>query len=432
MEPFSIELAAERIHDPRTRRYFDEVRRCYTAQCYRASVVALWSVVVCDVFYKLQGLADTHGDKTAESILKEVEKTRKNNPRSPEWEIKLIDRVTSQTHLLDAAEKASLDSLYAHRNLSAHPVLTVHDEALYSPNRDTVRAHIRNALESILTKPPLLTKRAFDAFMEDLAALGSLKPSRDNVRKHIEARFLPYLPKPVVLRFMRSLWKLVFRGGDARCKANRRVNYLALRALAERYAEDFLDSVRNDQAYYSNIALTGTRLSVLTTFLGEFPEFYELLEPAKQDILKEKAEESTDQAASSWFISGKEAAHHLESILEEIRDGEIVEPATFRRLVEFGRENECEEQALRLGIVIYGHSPSYDSADSRFEDYVASYFDRLREFPQLLLELAGEVESNSQTYARRNARTDHRRVHPIIEETLGDDFPAGDFPKFMR
>jgi hypothetical protein len=48
MIDFSIELAAERIVDYRTRKYFSEVFGTYSAGYYRSAVVMLWSIVVAD------------------------------------------------------------------------------------------------------------------------------------------------------------------------------------------------------------------------------------------------------------------------------------------------------------------------------------------------------------------------------------------------
>ena len=70
MTDFSIELSAERIVDARTRRYFSEVVTSYNNNCFRSAVVMLWSVVICDLLFKLVELATHYGDTTARSIMK--------------------------------------------------------------------------------------------------------------------------------------------------------------------------------------------------------------------------------------------------------------------------------------------------------------------------------------------------------------------------
>lgn len=135
MSDYSIELSAERIVDARTKRYFAEVHGCYNAGHFRSAVVMLWSVVVTDILFKLDQLANAYGDATAKAILTEIGDARKNNPKSPEWEAELVNKVASRTDLLDPAELSFLQSLQAHRHLSAHPVMTG-GEALFSPNQE--------------------------------------------------------------------------------------------------------------------------------------------------------------------------------------------------------------------------------------------------------------------------------------------------------
>lgn len=58
MYGISIEDAAERIVDPRTRSYFQEVLQTYVNGNYRSAIVMLWTVVICDLVYKLRTLAE--------------------------------------------------------------------------------------------------------------------------------------------------------------------------------------------------------------------------------------------------------------------------------------------------------------------------------------------------------------------------------------
>src|SRR5688572_11221210 len=108
---FSIELAHERIIDARTRRYFEEVHRSYVAGGFRSAVVMLWSVVVCDLLFKLDQLSSAFGDATAKRILGEIESLRIKSPRSPDWEAALVEAVAKHTCLLDAAELSNLRNL---------------------------------------------------------------------------------------------------------------------------------------------------------------------------------------------------------------------------------------------------------------------------------------------------------------------------------
>jgi hypothetical protein len=69
-----------------------------------------------------------------------------------------VQLVKDRTVLLEDGDYGNLEALQNHRHLSAHPVLTA-SEILFEPNRETARAHIRNALEGVLTKPSIMTKK---------------------------------------------------------------------------------------------------------------------------------------------------------------------------------------------------------------------------------------------------------------------------------
>ena len=150
LDEYSIEQRATQIFDTRSKEYFSEVLSCYAAGNYRSAVVMLWSVVVCDLLFKLQHLVDLYGDDKAKAILAEISKLQEANERSSEWESKLVESVAEQTQLLDIAERENLLHLQRQRHLAAHPVVNANFQ-LHRPNRDTARALIRNALDGLLS-----------------------------------------------------------------------------------------------------------------------------------------------------------------------------------------------------------------------------------------------------------------------------------------
>jgi len=69
---FSIESAAERIQNSKTKECFKEVVSSYTMENYRSAVVMLYSVVIADLIYKMQDLGDLYNDEKADNILTEI------------------------------------------------------------------------------------------------------------------------------------------------------------------------------------------------------------------------------------------------------------------------------------------------------------------------------------------------------------------------
>lgn len=51
---YSIDGLTEQIHNQKTKEYFKEVIITYYTEAYRSCVVTLYSVVICDLVFKLQ------------------------------------------------------------------------------------------------------------------------------------------------------------------------------------------------------------------------------------------------------------------------------------------------------------------------------------------------------------------------------------------
>lgn len=164
----------------------------------------LWTVVVCDLVYKLQTLRDMHGDAGAKSLLTDVEAKQKANPTSHDWEVYLLDEVFSRTNLLEPGEHVQLQGLQKLRHLSAHPVLTGTD-LLFHPTKEAVRAQIRTALEAVLLKPPLFSKRIVTALVMDVATNKALLISKSTLKSFLDARYFPNMAAPVELELFRAL-----------------------------------------------------------------------------------------------------------------------------------------------------------------------------------------------------------------------------------
>ncbi|HHC6826529.1 TPA: hypothetical protein ACN33Q_004779, partial [Vibrio parahaemolyticus] len=158
MKNYELESLKEKIHFGKTQDYFEEVMMAYQIGAYRSAVVMLWSVAVSDVIYKLQYLVDLYNDGAANDILESVRSIQNEDARSSSWELGVIDQVFSNTKLIDSAEYENLRYLQKQRHLCAHPVLKDNLD-LHTPNKETVRALIRNTLEGLLSKPPFYTSK---------------------------------------------------------------------------------------------------------------------------------------------------------------------------------------------------------------------------------------------------------------------------------
>jgi hypothetical protein len=429
---FSIELSAEQIVDPRSREYFREVYSSYTIGNYRSAVVMLWSVVVCDLLFKLEDLK-ARLDPAADAILTEIEAKQKESRNSPEWEVLLLDRVKEKTHLVDTVEHINLKQLQQHRHLSAHPVLTgTYD--LFSPTRETVRAHIRSSLEGVLIKTALMSKKVFNALTEDLERLKEAMvidlPDDDDLRRYLEDTYFKRMSLPVLESMFRSLWQIVFKKIDERCTANRHINYRALRLLYRRHASVFDQKIRGEPDYYSDVAVGGEQIASLIAFLADHPQPYSALTDAAKIPIKKLSQSSLERRAIAWFVTG-DLKRHLEEITEELRVGSVYfGSGALRRLYWVAKDRDLHNLVIDMAIVGYVNSKDSYAADSLFIYYVKPYLGECNEV-QLRALLDG-IEKNDRTRESYQCEEDHALVKTFCDKVLGADFDYSQYPKFVR
>lgn len=435
MNEFSVELAAERIVDRRTRELFAEVLSSYTVGNKRSAMVMLWTVIVCDIVYKLQELRDADGDEIAKQILEEVHAKQSANAESPAWELFLLEETSKRTMLIDNAEKIQVEQIQRLRHLSAHPVLGAAD-MLYQPNRETVRACMRNALEAVLLKPPVFSKRVADVLLDDLERRRDTMPDTVALAKYIEARYTPPgTPSAVEDAMFKQLWIVSFRASDVRADANRGVNVRALEILHRRRPDATVNHVQAHAAAYSRVG-DGERLMALMRFLARNPRLFRPLTPAATQPLSQLADSNVDADAYAWFLRN-EFSEHLQRISDRLRGAsgafQIQTPrlsmAAWRDLVGIGREAGRLQETLKIGIAQYTASRSYDSADARFSQYIAPF---VQEFTaESIAMLLDGIEGNQETWGRGRARTDHVSVHDVATQVLPAGFDGKKYPKFM-
>ena len=442
MTDFSVDLAAEQIVDRRSREHFQEVLSSYTVNNLRSAAVMLWTVVVCDLVYKLQELRDAEGDQAAKAILADVAAQQQQNPTSPAWEADLLEQVRKRTMLLDAAEYTQLAHLQKVRHLSAHPVLGAAD-LLYRPNRETMRAAIRNAMEAVLLKPAVFSKGAVDALLEDLESRRDALPDHGSLRRYLEARFVPAgTPAAVEDAMFQRLWTVAFKAADSRAAANRTINVRALRVLHERRPAETRAHVQANAAAYSRVG-TGARLQALSRFLGLHPLLFAPLTAAAKEPLTQLAASEVNERAYAWYLSQTPAAHvdalanalasalaegHRDAVARKERSPDLRDK-TWRRLLDAATAAGLRPQALRVGVDQYVRSRSFDEADRRFAQYVAPH---VEEYDAAVVRaLLDGIEANGETRNRWRAGAEHLRVLNAGRRVLGAAFDDAQYPQFL-
>lgn len=428
MDEYSIETRSANIFDRRTKDYFDEVVSSYQHGNYRSSTVMLWSVAVCDLLYKLNHMVDMYGDSTAQSILDEVGRIQSANERSSDWEFKLVEFVSTKTHLLEIQDVEHLNHLQRQRHLAAHPVLSGNSE-LHRPNRETVRALIRNTLDGLLTKPPVYTRKIFNEFVADLASTSEALITDEKLEAYLLSKYLSRADLQLEESLIKSLWKLVFRLVNPDCDKNRDINYRSLVVLAKRNKKYLAEIIEKDSDYYSHIATSGEPLLRLVEFLAKYTELFSKLSDAARLVI-EHAIENDDAAKCLGAFAKPSLEKHAADLIEWIEGEESpsLSQKTIGAIQQLSESAEWDRLKRSIMNSYYRASWNYDNADKRFDESIKPYIEEYEEDD--LLDLMRKIGENSQTYDRRGAKHDHEIVKERCDQVLGSEFDYAAYGNF--
>ena len=429
LDEYSIEQRATQIFDYRSKEYFSEVLSCYSSGSYRSAVVMLWSVVVCDLLFKLKYLEELYEDKKARKILENIEKLQKENERSSAWESQLVESFAKDIKLLDIAERENMMNLQRQRHLAAHPIIDA-NLMLHRPNRDTTRALIRNALDGVLTKAPILTKAIVQALMEDLEKASGILLENDKLKPYLESKYFSRFNKITEAEVFKSLWKFVFKLIDEKCETNREINYNALILLYNKNPTQFTSQIECDKEYFSSIATDGKPIQYLIKFLSKSPKIYEYLADHAKTKIEHEAEHDQSSRFLACFIhsSFDNYANHLEKWIAQNYHCDI-NKSTWNNLADLSDSSEWSKHVIKLRNSYYGISYNYNIADHRFEESIQPEIDRYD--IDDCVDLIEKSEKNTQTYERRRAANDHKQViDRLIKVSPG--FDCAKYKKFME
>ncbi len=418
---FSIEASIEKIHNPKTKEYFNEVYQTFVNENYRSSIVMLYSVLICDLIFKLKDLRDLYKDSMAGNILQNVEKLQSKKPTSPDWETLLINNIKTNMTLLEASDIVTIETLRKYRHLSAHPILT-NTDLLYSPDKDTVRSLIRNILKGVLTHPPFFSNKIFDTFLNDLADIKDKITDIEDLKKYLTSRYLKQIKESVYQKIFRSLWKIVFITFDENSENNRDINYNALQVLLE-YKEDLcVEMIKLEPIYYSNIS-DNKSLDNLTLTLAQFPKVYANLKNDIQILLSKHINQNQNLKLIAWFLTDSVKKHI--QILKTI-DFECLQIKYILILKNLSIQDSCYSDFIDFIIDYFGNSSNFASTLDRYENALSTILDdiNIEQFKKIL----EKSDKNNQIYNRRGME---QLFEKIIEERFNNQINKSDYKKLF-
>ena len=429
LDESSIEALKDKIFSPITAEYFREVYSFYINSNYRSAIVMLWSVVVLDTVEKLQTLKAMYQDPVAITILDSIDNLKEEDPKASAWELKLIDEVCKKTGLMDRSEFIDLKHIQQQRHLSAHPILKGKTE-LHTPNKDTTRALIRNALEIILIKPPVYASKILENIQADLDENGHLFTSSDTeeFRRYLNTKYFERMNIETKLKIFRTYWKFVMHLDNEKTRKTLHINHMLLTVIALDNLPEVQRRIERDQDYYSKVRSDKSVMEPMAAFLSKIPSVYNLLTPDTKILIKKAVESRLELCIVSYFKEDTLQAHHkyLQNHFKNEYCSEAIPYEIWERLRSVSDSNEMDREFLKTLSVYYSQSPTYDAADRSSNNILRfiEYFD-IPSFKQLL-ELA---EENCQTYDRSRAYGDYAKIKERILE-LDSSFDFGPYPGF--
>lgn len=318
MDEFIIEYELENVKSRSTKKYLQEVVSSYNNKNYRSAVVLLYSVVIVDLIEKLKILKETYNDKNAEDILNEIKDSQEKKPTSPEWESLLIDKIAKRTELLNKAELKKIEQLKDDRNMCAHPIYD-YDYQLINPNREQVRAHIRNMFESVFLKEALLCRDIFNELLIDISDYYN-KVRIEGLERYINTKYYNKMNEVIKAKLFRLLWKLVFILDEPIHIKNRYVNYHALLYLVKENTNFYVSLVDREKDYYSNIKMSNldtkkdyfssvclnvsdSPVIALICFISEYNKFYNLLSDSAKQVIENEAKKNISYYVGAYYIN---------------------------------------------------------------------------------------------------------------------------------
>lgn len=422
---FSVESSQDYIYEKKTKDIYKEVISCFINHNYRSTIVMLYTIVICDLIYKLQELRDIYQDEKANSILRDMEQKQNSNPTSPDWEDFLMKEIRDKTELLSLIEFDNIKQLKKYRNLSAHPVLNNRD-ILYSPSRELTLAQIRAMVEAVLAKPPLLSKKIIDDFLEDIESNKLFFLNADNecdtksFKAFLKIRYFRFMGKSLKKSLFKALWKFVFIIDNADCDRNRDINFYALDCLYQESMDILKEYVKEEPQYFS---FSGQYYPLIYIFLIKNPELFICFQDDVKITIRKVYENNEVVAKILGVFLAKDIETHCNKLEEFYKECTYHDDhlKTYLRLLYEYADKVCKKfVVLQCYIKIFSSAYSYQEAANRFRFFVEPYL-RYMDGHEISM-LIDSINSNRQIYESYDIERKISLVDVYAKKFFGEDY----------
>lgn len=171
-----IDALALKCRAERSRDYISESIQCYRAGAYRSSIVNTWIAVVFDLVDKIRELAlanDPIGIRINTQYETYVTQINQGNDQGVklalEFERTILAICRKDLDFFDHQQMTDLERLREDRHQCAHPSFQ-RAGVPHRPSAELARLHLRNAVEHVLSQPPVQGRSAIAEIITTIAS----------------------------------------------------------------------------------------------------------------------------------------------------------------------------------------------------------------------------------------------------------------------
>jgi hypothetical protein len=159
---YDLDEMVLRCHGPSAKDYIEEALVAYKAGAFRSCIIATWIAVYFDLVDKLRVHASAEVEE-AQKWMAQYDRAcdeyepAKYNTAAPllRKETEILDKCArTEIGIISKVERHDLYRLRDDRNRCAHPTV-LNDVDKFVPSAELARLHLRTAIESVLSKPPI-------------------------------------------------------------------------------------------------------------------------------------------------------------------------------------------------------------------------------------------------------------------------------------
>lgn len=171
-----LDTLALKCRAERSREYIAEAILCYRAGAYRSTIVNTWIAVVFDLVDKIRDLAIANDQNALrintqyENYVSQINAGSDQGIKSAlNFERTILSTCRDQLQFFDHQQMKDLERLREDRHQCAHPSFQ-RAGVPHRPSAELARLHLRNAIEHVLSQPPLQGRSAITEIMTIVAS----------------------------------------------------------------------------------------------------------------------------------------------------------------------------------------------------------------------------------------------------------------------